>query len=743
MTPFPRYWSYSLLAIAVLASATLLLTQPAGGPLLPSWYLVIAALGTGMTIVGIRQAPRSRRRVWVAIAIGQVLFLVGDSLWYVYESILQQTPYPSPADAAYLLRFVALVIGLCWLIRGRRPDRDHAGFLDAAIVTSALVLIATIFLIIPAARGAGVSMLSRIVIIGYPVGDLLVLAVLVQLVTLRALRNIAFLSLVSGLSVLLAADILYTKVVSTGHTLPSWSVIAYLLPYLLIGFAAMHPSSRQLVEAAPRSQRRPKFRGTVILGGALLLGPILAAVEHLSGAETYEIPAAIGSGVISLLVLTRLLDLLRVGQSQSDQLSVLARTDSLTGIANRRTWDHELDRATALAKADGTSLTVAVIDVDHFKRYNDEHGHLAGDQVLRDTAAKWAELTTGRGFLARYGGEEFAVLIPHATPALAVPLLEMLRSSVVDGLTCSIGAAEWRHDQLPQHATERADQALFEAKRAGRNRIAIRDGDDDGLRVLSPAHAKLVQQDITSVFQPIVAVQSGAIIGYEALSRFTDVTPLQAFAWARKNGSTAVLETAAIKSALGAHNQPGWLALNVSLSTLLEPDIEKALPQDLTGIVFEITEYEGHEDNPAINRQLAILRGRGARFAIDDFGVGFSNLRQLLWLDPEIIKLDISVVRGVHQRPRHLAMIRALGVYADGTGTQLCAEGVETAAEWHALADVGVALAQGYFFGKPAEASVATIDPTTALPPVGGLPLWSPLSRAESRSGIDAISRCR
>ncbi|MDX6234895.1 MAG: diguanylate cyclase, partial [Nocardioidaceae bacterium] len=702
MRPLSRIWPYSLLTIGVLACAVLLIVETPGDTL-PRWYLVIAALGTGMSIVGVRHAPRSRRRIWVAIAIGQVLYLLGDVLWYVYESVLHTAPYPSPADAAYLLRYVALLAGLIWLAHGRRPNLDHAAFLDAAIVSSALALLATIFLIIPAARGQGVSPLSRVVAAAYPVGDLLVLAVLVQLLTFRALRNMAFLALFSGLSLLLAVDVVYTEVVSTGGTLPPWSVVAYLLPYLLIGFAAMHPSSAALVEAAPRSQRRPRRRGVLVLGGASLLGPILVAVLPLTHLEHDPVSLAIGSAVISILVLARLLDLLRVGEVQSDLLNVLARTDSLTSLANRRTWDHELSRATAAAKADGTPLTVAVIDLDHFKRYNDEHGHLAGDRVLRETAAAWAACLDGRGFLARYGGEEFTVLIPHASPDAAAPLLEMLRQCVAAEQTCSIGATEWRHDELPEHATERADGALYAAKRAGRDRVAVEDR--EGVWFVSATSVRQVRRDITPVFQPIVNAQSGATVGHEALSRFTDVTPLQAFAWARHNGTTALLETAAIKAALQGHSTPGWLSLNVSLSTLLDPHIGEILPEDLTGIVFEITEYERYEDNPTADHQLAVLRSRGARIAIDDFGVGFSNLTQLLWLEPEIIKLDISVVRGVHKRPAHLAMIRALGVYAESSGAQLCAEGVETAEEWHALAEAGVALAQGYLFGHPAPAT--------------------------------------
>jgi EAL domain-containing protein (putative c-di-GMP-specific phosphodiesterase class I) len=174
------------------------------------------------------------------------------------------------------------------------------------------------------------------------------------------------------------------------------------------------------------------------------------------------------------------------------------------------------------------------------------------------------------------------------------------------------------------------------------------------------------------------------------------------------------LEVAAIGAALRARKAPGFLSLNVGLSTLLQPGIDQVLPQDLSDIVLEITEYESYIDTPSAALRLAELRDRGARIAIDDLGVGFSNLNQLLWLAPEIIKLDMSVVRDVDTKPGHLAMIRALGVYAEACGARLCAEGIETSAEWHALADAGVALGQGYLFGHPGPATSRPEPPVRA-----------------------------
>jgi len=120
---------------------------------------------------------------------------------------------------------------------------------------------------------------------------------------------------------------------------------------------------------------------------------------------------------------------------------------------------------------------VAMIDLDHFKLYNDEHGHLAGDVALKETAEGWASILAGRGCLARYGGEEFAVYISGATRSDSDELLRRLHATVARGQTCSVGVAEWLPGEPGEAAVRRADESLYEAKRSGRNRVVWHDGD--------------------------------------------------------------------------------------------------------------------------------------------------------------------------------------------------------------------------------------------------------------------------
>ncbi len=479
MDPHRGVWPLSLLAVGVLSSAAYAVVVPSGW-IGPAWYLATATLGTAMAIWGAWTASPPRRRIWAALAWGAVLYLLGDALWVFYD-VLDVSPYPSWADAAYLSRYVLMVLGLCWLVRGREIGRDRAAFLDAAILTSAFALPATMFFVLPIFARSHTSVLSMAVAAAYPIGDVFILALLLRLLWSPSARNPSFFSLAAGLTLFLGTDVYYNLLVSRGATMPSWIDACYLLTYLLIGFAAVHSSRDALSEPTARQATRPVVVRVLTLGCSTLLAPGLLAALVLTDSLQDAIVIAVGGAVSSTLVLVRLFDLLRYSESQSVQLAVLARTDGLTGLPNRRSWDHQLARAIEDARAKGTSLTVAMIDLDQFKTYNDTFGHLAGDLALKETAAAWVHLLDGIGYVARYGGEEFGLFIPDSAQAVTDALIRRVHTQVARGQSCSIGVAQWQPTEQPAQAVARADEALYEAKRGGRNRIVWHDstGPDD------------------------------------------------------------------------------------------------------------------------------------------------------------------------------------------------------------------------------------------------------------------------
>jgi diguanylate cyclase (GGDEF)-like protein/PAS domain S-box-containing protein len=153
------------------------------------------------------------------------------------------------------------------------------------------------------------------------------------------------------------------------------------------------------------------------------------------------------------------------------RVEALARTDALTGLPNRRAWDEELRREVARASRGDHTLTVALLDLDHFKAYNDTYGHQAGDTLLRDLGAAWRTMLRVTDLVARYGGEEFAVLLPDCSPGDGRKLLRRMCAAMPDEQTFSAGVASWDGKETVESLVQRADGALYEAKDAGRNRF--------------------------------------------------------------------------------------------------------------------------------------------------------------------------------------------------------------------------------------------------------------------------------
>jgi diguanylate cyclase (GGDEF)-like protein len=167
-------------------------------------------------------------------------------------------------------------------------------------------------------------------------------------------------------------------------------------------------------------------------------------------------------------------ELVRQRERLQAQLGAMARTDALTGLPNRRAWDEALDRELALANRSGAPVCVALLDLDHFKEYNDLNGHPAGDTHLKDAALLWRARLRSADLIARYGGEEFAVLLTATDAHQAQQVIESLRACVPRRETVSAGLAEWDGVESGAELLVRADRALYEAKRKGRNRtIAV------------------------------------------------------------------------------------------------------------------------------------------------------------------------------------------------------------------------------------------------------------------------------
>jgi diguanylate cyclase (GGDEF)-like protein/PAS domain S-box-containing protein len=168
------------------------------------------------------------------------------------------------------------------------------------------------------------------------------------------------------------------------------------------------------------------------------------------------------------------------------KVEAMARTDELTGLPNRRAWDEELRRELARAMRNGRPLAVAMIDLDRFKEFNDERGHQVGDALLKEAAARWRMTLRVTDFIARYGGDEFVLVLADCPMGEAMAVIQRIRAAAPEGQTCSAGVAAWDGEESADMLVGRADAALYEAKRSGRDRVVAADTDADATVTAHP-----------------------------------------------------------------------------------------------------------------------------------------------------------------------------------------------------------------------------------------------------------------
>ncbi len=403
------------------------------------------------------------------------------------------------------------------------------------------------------------------------------------------------------------------------------------------------------------------------------------------------------------------------------QLERLAGTDALTGLCNRREFERLLDEPVP------GQLAVLAIDVDNLKPINDEFGHEAGDEVLRSVARTLSGLLRDWDLVARVGGDEFAALLMGATAEEALSVAERIRAAmhgvvVPQGRArVSIGCASAHGGVELRDVWQLADAALCRAKRSGRDR-AVAAGDDDtwreGAEWSAVLPSLLAQRRVRAVYQPIVRLDDGELVGYEALARPgshpTAGSVESLFTAAHRLGVGRDLDWLCRRIAVqDAHTMPPGIPVfvNVGVGALLDPvhDVDQMMlllrwagrsPRD---VVLEITERETITDLDRLRVVLARYRREGFRIAIDDVGEGRCTLEVLAAALPEYLKLARSlIVNATAPGPR--SAIQAAVAFARSSGAAVIAEGVENQAIAERTRALGIELGQGWHLGGPVEA---------------------------------------
>jgi EAL domain-containing protein (putative c-di-GMP-specific phosphodiesterase class I) len=282
------------------------------------------------------------------------------------------------------------------------------------------------------------------------------------------------------------------------------------------------------------------------------------------------------------------------------------------------------------------------------------------------------------------------------------------------GLTASAGFVCFPDCGEDSNLAELASAALDVAKRGGGDQTRKYDSEQvSAIPTIKQQRAEIdallsKEDPITPVFQPLVDLGTGRTLGYEALSRFNTDPNRSPDAWfnqAQQCGRGLQMEIAAIKAALSAPNRPqgSYLSLNFSPSAIASSKILQHLPQDLSNVMIEITEHELAAEDGALEEGLERLRARGARIAVDDAGSGYAGLKQLMRVQPDVIKLDRALISGIHTDGAKSALVEFFVMFARRVGAGICTEGIETVDELRTLINLGVNYGQGYLLGRPAE----------------------------------------
>lgn len=422
-----------------------------------------------------------------------------------------------------------------------------------------------------------------------------------------------------------------------------------------------------------------------------------------------------------------------------------ANTDPTTGLANRR----ELLRSVGELIEAKASGVVLLLDLDHFKRVNDLHGHLAGDRLLKSVAEHLDQAAPNAACRARIGGDEFAVLLEAATAeeaeGIAQAILARLAQPVFVGgaqvhVSASIGLALFDHSAGDELILRRADVALYAAKGAGRNGFAWFDDKlerelTENSRLEEDIRSGIEKGEFVPFFQPLIDLNSRELVGFEALARWRSPTRgfLEADSFieaAERTGLVGPLTMSIMEQALKeARAWPSHLKIAVNISpvqfrdrTLAEQVIRLLTATGFPAQRFEVEITEGSllEDRDQVVAIIQSLKNLGVSISLDDFGTGYASLAQVNSLPVDRIKIDKSFISTIVKSEQTAAIVNTIASLGHTLNVPITAEGVESELIRNELKNVGCSEAQGWLFGRAISAE--SVRSFLAMKPAGEAP---------------------
>jgi diguanylate cyclase len=733
---------YGVLGAILLAYLGLLIARPAGDSSELIDWIVIAVQFAAAGICIARGIGRGRARL-VPFALGASIlsWTLGDVALTLESAGGTTPPTPSVADAFYLGFFPLAYAGIALFIRGEVRHLNTPSWLDSVIAALGAAAVCSGFAFHSLLHSAEGSALEVATNLAYPVGDLLLLALVVGGVAMLAGRSrLPWVLLATGMALNAVGDT-FNLFGATSHLGVIVDGIAWPGAILLVSMAVWVPSGH----SDPLALQKPT--------GFLLPG--LAAVSGLAivvlGSLNHPGPIAIGLATATLAVVGIRLTLsvrgLRTVTHERQRESV---TDHLTGLGNRRYLFGVLDAFFADhtdSSVRQRRLAFLYIDLNGFKEINDSFGHPAGDELLRQLGDRFRGPLRGSDALVRLGGDEFAAVLVDADADHATTIAQQLTASleepfILDAvsvhISASIGIARAPADTTDADSLVAcADVAMYRAKLRGEPfALYEHDFDDDGnlLRLADELRAAVEEGGLLLHYQPQLDLGTGRVLAVEALLRWPHprlglIPPLKFLPLAEQAGLMRSITRWVLDQALGqcarwrAVGSSTAVSVNVSSTNLLDGGFT-AMVQDALlrhrlpsqALVVEITETSIITEFERAKLVVDDLSELGVVVSIDDFGTGFTSLAYLSGLSVGELKLDRTFITSLAdaQNDRDLQLVRSTIDLGHALDMRVVAEGIEDGRTLDLLRELGCDVGQGFFIGTP--------EPADRLAPGVGAP---------------------
>ena len=699
-----------------------------------AYFASTVLLGVSLVIAALVNKPDNR--IWPML-----LLIAGASIagQVIDARFTDQAPEQAIAEGLFLVVQLLLAVGLTYISAKRLGNDPISVVVDGIIVGLGAWFLIWVGLLKPI-----IDTTEQTIVVNALQGATLAASavVLFTLATLffgDSLRTPAVWLVAAAITFTLIGDVIYSAIdagridASSNHALS-----AYIASLLFAAAAFLHPSIRTLTKKSIERQQRPLLSRLIVTTSALTV-PVIVLASSDPVDTSDRVVRAVSIAVITIAVTARVVQAVVSNAKIQKQLIASAQTDALTGLPSRSLMLTHVNNALLGAYDEGRQPSVLFIDVDRFKNINDSLGHQAGDDVLVAVAQRLRNALPPHCVVGRISGDEFVVLdsetrSPSEAMLIADKILECFHEplSLRQGdvfVSASVGVATYQPtisgnaDDLLRHA----DTAMYRAKDAGRNCVAVFDESmlervTQRLAVETALYRALERRELRLVHQPIVDIEDGEVVGFEALMRWqrddgSMISPAEFIPIAEETGTIVPIGAWALLEALthlktwiteGVCRSDATMSVNVSPRQLHDPQFVSVVAEALRRsrvapdqLWLEVTESvmiaEPDQALSALNRLCDI----GVRVAIDDFGTGYSSLSLLQKFPIQRLKIDRSFINGVSDDLSARSLVRTIIAMGDSLGLDMVAEGVESVRQLQTLAELRCAKAQGYLISHP------------------------------------------